>query len=583
MAVGILERSKFAHFSTPGGVITRQATAQTIQLTVPDESVWKFTLEFTVGSTGAQGKIFCNVWWSQGAADVPGAQGNFGWLEQTFDSTVANVLDISLVPSAGRFPIIATLEQCFVEYLPSPGGGAAAVWHMEAGAINGFTSGTFGPTGNDTGQTSSTKVYASSTLYGATAYMDVSATGNTVFVGFVYQGPEGGGGVAAGLRWSDSSHVGDLAYVDTSSTPVIRLLEMTSGWASGASASSSSLTLAPGNAYVLVVVDTGSTIVASIVDDVGEQSCTITPTISSALTEIMFGWIGTSASFDFETSVLGVAWSGTSTVSTPLIQPDAGPYTDAQNVTVETATLGAAIYYTTDGTTPTSGSTLYTGPISVAGSQTVKAIGILPGWTNSAVASATYTIPTVTPLAGGTGTSGSLTVVDGLLVVNVLSTAAITGVTFGGTAMTSAKQISAGGYVLEQFYLTVSAGTAAIAIATSGTTAWNAANLVSLATKTLDQYAKSSGSSGTPDTGPTGKTSTDAEVAIAAFGLQHSSATWTWAGAPGFTDGAEDVTTGSFVTLAEGYTILASADTVDAALDFSGSGYTWQGLVVTYS
>ena len=52
------------------------------------------------------------------------------------------------------------------------------------------------------------------------------------------------------------------------------------------------------------------------------------------------------------------------------------------------------IYYTTDGTTPTTSSTQYTGPILVlVGTTTVKAIAVAPGWSQSAVASATYSIP----------------------------------------------------------------------------------------------------------------------------------------------------------------------------------------------
>ena len=52
----------------------------------------------------------------------------------------------------------------------------------------------------------------------------------------------------------------------------------------------------------------------------------------------------------------------------------------------------ASIYYTTDGSTPTSGSTLYTGPVSVAETETIKAIAIASGYPNSGIASAVYTL-----------------------------------------------------------------------------------------------------------------------------------------------------------------------------------------------
>ncbi len=86
--------------------------------------------------------------------------------------------------------------------------------------------------------------------------------------------------------------------------------------------------------------------------------------------------------------------SSTSQVATPTFSPAGGTYSSAQNVTISCATAGATIRYTTDGSTPTSTSTVYTGPISVTSTKTVKAIAMASGMTNSAVASATYTIST---------------------------------------------------------------------------------------------------------------------------------------------------------------------------------------------
>lgn len=84
----------------------------------------------------------------------------------------------------------------------------------------------------------------------------------------------------------------------------------------------------------------------------------------------------------------------TQTVSAPAFSPAGGTYSSAQTVTISTTTTGATIRYTTDGSAPTTASTLYTGPISVSSTKTIKAIAIAPGKTNSAVASATYTIVT---------------------------------------------------------------------------------------------------------------------------------------------------------------------------------------------
>lgn len=75
----------------------------------------------------------------------------------------------------------------------------------------------------------------------------------------------------------------------------------------------------------------------------------------------------------------------------PIFDPIAGTYTIVLSVTITSPTAGADIYYTTDGSTPTPGSTLYTGPITVDATTTVKAIAYLNGQ-SSAVSTALYTI-----------------------------------------------------------------------------------------------------------------------------------------------------------------------------------------------
>ena len=85
----------------------------------------------------------------------------------------------------------------------------------------------------------------------------------------------------------------------------------------------------------------------------------------------------------------------TENAETPTITPDgsADYYTTAQNVTI-TAEEGATIYYTTDGSTPTTGSTLYTEAISLSarGEYTIKAIAVKAGKANSNVAEAVIKI-----------------------------------------------------------------------------------------------------------------------------------------------------------------------------------------------
>ncbi len=85
---------------------------------------------------------------------------------------------------------------------------------------------------------------------------------------------------------------------------------------------------------------------------------------------------------------------------TPVLSPPTGSYSSPQTVTISDAIAGSTIYYTTDGLAPTTASPVYTGPFVVYGSATpttVEAVAIAPGYSLSAVGSATYTIPQVLP------------------------------------------------------------------------------------------------------------------------------------------------------------------------------------------
>ena len=89
------------------------------------------------------------------------------------------------------------------------------------------------------------------------------------------------------------------------------------------------------------------------------------------------------------------------TATAPIFSPAIGSYTTAQSVTLSTPTPGASIHYTTDGSTPTASSTLYSKVITVSVTETIKALAVASGYSNSSISSGTYTISS--PSSGGGG------------------------------------------------------------------------------------------------------------------------------------------------------------------------------------
>ncbi len=75
-------------------------------------------------------------------------------------------------------------------------------------------------------------------------------------------------------------------------------------------------------------------------------------------------------------------------VATPSISLASGTYSGTQEVTISDTTQGSVIYYTTDGSNPTTSSNLYSGPISISVSSTIKAMAVLSGSASSVAASA---------------------------------------------------------------------------------------------------------------------------------------------------------------------------------------------------
>jgi alpha-tubulin suppressor-like RCC1 family protein len=106
------------------------------------------------------------------------------------------------------------------------------------------------------------------------------------------------------------------------------------------------------------------------------------------------------------------------TVATPTITPAGGAQAAPPTIAIATATSGATLRYTLDGSTPTLASPVYLYPFRVFATTTVKAKAFKPGYTASAVATTTYDVdaagatatPSIVPTGGRYATQQTVTI-----------------------------------------------------------------------------------------------------------------------------------------------------------------------------
>lgn len=105
-------------------------------------------------------------------------------------------------------------------------------------------------------------------------------------------------------------------------------------------------------------------------------------------------------------SIATASYVITGTVPRPTFSPLGGAYLDPVTVSLHTITTGAQIRYTTDGLEPSTASALYSAPLQISSTCTLKAKAFLDAWLPSDTAMAVYTIgenvavPTFSPEAG---------------------------------------------------------------------------------------------------------------------------------------------------------------------------------------
>lgn len=133
--------------------------------------------------------------------------------------------------------------------------------------------------------------------------------------------------------------------------------------------------------------------------------------------------------------------------ATPTFSPEAGTYNNNQSVTI-TSTAGSTIYYTTDGSTPTTSSAVYSSAISVSSDNTtIKALAVKAGYTNSDVGSATYRLtcatPTFAPVAGTYQTAQNVT-------LSSTTTSAVIHYTTDGSTPTASSPTASGAITVSE-------------------------------------------------------------------------------------------------------------------------------------
>jgi hypothetical protein len=262
-----------------------------------------------------------------------------------------------------------------------------------------------------------------------------------------------------------------------------------------------------GDTYSATLVYNGTTLTLNLYDETAGGSCPGAACFNQTWTVDIPTWVDGTTAYLGLTAASGLTSlyplyiksfsysSGMpSSASTPAFSPAAGTYSGAQSVSISDSTAGATIYYTSDGTTPTTSSTKYTGPITVSSTETLKAIAVATGDSNSAVASALYTItslpvvstPTFSPAGGTYSSAQSVTISDST------SGATIYYTTDGSTPTTSSTQYS--GPIAVSSTKTLKAIAVASGDANSGVASASYTIDISLPSASMPTFSPASGS-----------------------------------------------------------------------------------------
>jgi len=119
--------------------------------------------------------------------------------------------------------------------------------------------------------------------------------------------------------------------------------------------------------------------------------------------------------------------------ATPKMSLPGGQYSSAKKLEISSETSGAKIYYTTDGSIPTSKSTTYTGPIEIAQSEHINAIAVADGYTESGGIGQSYVIESATAKPSFTPKGGAFKQPQSVVLADTTPSATIYYTTDGST------------------------------------------------------------------------------------------------------------------------------------------------------
>ena len=256
---------------------------------------------------------------------------------------------------------------------------------------------TFSPAGGTFSSAQTVTLYSSTS--GATIYYTTNgttpSTSSTKYTGPITVSATETLSAIAVLSGDSNSAVGSATYTINDPVAAAPTFSLAAG------------TYSPGQSVSLSDATAGATIYYTTNGTTPSTSSTkYTGTITVNATETIEA-IAVATGYS-NSAVSSATYTMYSKTATPVLSLASGTYTSAQALTIADATSGAVIYYTTNGTTPTSSSARYTGPITISATETVGAVALASGYTTSSLASATYTITSGSSGSGSTSGSGTL-------------------------------------------------------------------------------------------------------------------------------------------------------------------------------